>query len=68
METVRDPYRSAVPLSPPPFQTRATGATILMRRLQNLLRRFCKRSIQKPVFRIQKWNPITGNVYKYSDS
>jgi hypothetical protein len=39
-----------------------------MRRLQNLLRRFCKRSIQKPEFSIQNWNPLTGNVFNYSDS
>jgi hypothetical protein len=39
-----------------------------LRRLQNLLRRFCKRSIQKPEFSIQNWNPLTGNVYYYSDS
>jgi len=38
------------------------------KRLQNLLRRFCKRSIQKPVFSIQNWNPLTGNVFYYSDS
>ena len=39
-----------------------------LRRLQNLLRRFCKRRIQKPEFSIQNWNPLTGNVYYYSDS
>ena len=36
--------------------------------MQNLLRRFCKRRIQKPEFRIQNWNPLTGNVFCYSDS
>jgi hypothetical protein len=27
-----------------------------------------KRRIQKPEFSIQNWNPLTGNVYYYSDS
>ncbi len=35
-----------------------------LRRLQNLLRRFCKRRIQKPEFSIQN----TGDVFYYSDS
>ena len=39
-----------------------------LRRLQNLLRRFCKRRIQKSEFSIQNGNPLTGNVYYYSDS
>ncbi len=34
-----------------------------LRRLQNLLRRFCKRRIQKPGFSIQN----TGDVFYYSD-
>jgi hypothetical protein len=38
------------------------------RRLQNLLRRFCKRRIQKPEFSIQNCNPFTGNVFYSSDS
>jgi hypothetical protein len=36
--------------------------------LQNLLRRFCKRRIQKPEFSIQNCNPFTGNVFYFSDS
>jgi len=36
------------------------------RRLQNLLRRFCKRSIQKPEFRIRTISRATS--YPYSDS
>ena len=39
-----------------------------LRRLQNLLRRFCERSIQKSEFSIQNCNTLTGNVFKYSDS
>ena len=43
-------------------------ATYYVRRLQNLLRRFCKRSIQKPEFSIQNGNPLSGRVISYSDS
>jgi len=39
---------------------------IRLRRLQNLLRRFCKRSIQKPEVRIQNRNQFIRNVlYKF---
>ena len=31
-------------------------------------RPFPQPRIQKPEFSIQNWNPLTGNVYYYSDS
>ena len=36
--------------------------------MQNLLRRFCKRRIQKPEFSIQNGDPLSGRVFSYSDS